>query len=84
MENRCHTTVEVVNGIIIDGDAPQCSMRGAIVDRHGHHSRFFFGNCDHDIKIQALLEIEKLKERIGLNEYKRLYPTGMELRIWDN
>lgn len=42
----------------------------------------FNGSTDAEIKEQALRYIESLKERLG-DEYKRLYPQGMELRIWE-
>lgn len=72
---------EEVRGTII-GECDSC-RRGQLFLDGRPQSRDFMGETDLDIRNQALAYIETLKSRLGMTEYKRLYPSGMELRIWD-
>lgn len=76
--DRFDKTVEQVNGKII-GDSDQ--FRGILYNGNRQQSPMFSGNTVDDIKTQATTYANKLKTD-GETEYKTLYPTGLELRIW--
>ncbi len=75
------TMIEYVNGTVIGELGP--TMRGKLYHNGRYQSEWMFGNCDVEIREKALAVIEKMKSELGA-EYKRLYPNGIELRIWDN
>lgn len=73
--------LEIVNGTVIGELGP--AMRGKLYHNGRHQSEWIFGNYDAEIREKALVIVCKMKSDLGA-EYTRLYPTGMELRIWDN
>jgi hypothetical protein len=42
----------------------------------------FIGDNDSDVREKAIAYVGELKTRLGA-EYARIYPDGLELRIWD-
>jgi hypothetical protein len=42
----------------------------------------FIGDNDESVRAKALAYVEQLKLRLG-TEFQRLYPLGLELRIWN-
>jgi hypothetical protein len=75
------TMLEIVNGTVIGEIGP--IMRGKLYHEGRYQSAWIFGNYDSEIRENALALIEKMKAEQG-PEYARLYPNGLELRIWDN
>ncbi|MFH1664894.1 MAG: hypothetical protein ABIA77_01985 [Candidatus Omnitrophota bacterium] len=73
--------LEIVNGIVIGELGP--IMRGKLFHKGRYQSEWMFGNYDTEIREKALAVVEKMKAAMG-DEYRRLYPDGLELRIWDN
>lgn len=69
--------VEQVHGTIIGGD----HSTGELFHEGRSQSHRFYGS-DSEIREQAIAHIETMKTRLGA-EYRRLYPNGLELRIWD-
>lgn len=68
---------EVVHSEIIGGDE---SIGQLFYEGRPQGGRFY-GN-DEQIREQAKSYISALKVHLA-SEYQRLYPTGLELRIWD-
>jgi hypothetical protein len=75
------TMLEIVNGTIIGELGP--TMRGKLYHKGRYQSSWILGNYDAEIREKALVVIGKMKSDMGA-EYGRLYPNGLELRIWDN
>ena len=73
--------MEIVNGTVIGEIGP--AMRGKLYHENRPQTEWIFGNYDSEIRAKALVMIEKMKAEQG-PEYGRLYPSGLELRIWDN
>jgi hypothetical protein len=73
--------LEIVNGTIIGEIGP--AMRGKLYHNGRPQTEWMVGNSDTEIREKALVVIEKMKADLG-PEYARLYPDGLELRIWDN
>ena len=73
--------LEIVSGTIIGELGP--TMRGKLYHNHRPQTEWILGNYDEDIRVKAQNIIEKMKTDLG-PEYVRLYPVGLELRIWDN
>jgi hypothetical protein len=73
--------LEIVTGTVIGEIGPV--MRGKIYYAGRPQTEWIFGNYDSEIREKAVMIIEKMKAELG-QEYARLYPNGLELRIWDN
>ncbi len=69
--------IETVSGIII-GDIYSTGQ----LFHEGRPQGGRYNGTDAEIREQAIAYVETLKARLG-DEYRRLYPSGMELRIWD-
>lgn len=69
--------VDVVNGTVI-GDM---YSTGQLFNEGRPQGPRFIGNDD-EIRQKAQAYADRLKTQLGA-EYRRLYPNGMELRIWD-
>jgi len=70
--------LEIVSGEII-GDIYRT---GQLFNDGRPQGPRFNGDNDADIRQQAQAYADRLKSQYG-PEYARLYPQGMELRIWD-
>lgn len=70
--------IESVSGCIV-GDH---HSTGQIFHEGRPQSGHFNGTTDADIREQAKAHVVTLKARLG-PEFARLYPNGLELRIWD-
>jgi hypothetical protein len=73
--------LEIVSGTIIGELGP--TMRGKLYHNDRPQTEWIFGNYDEEVREAALGIIGKMKTDLG-PEYARLYPAGLELRIWDN
>jgi hypothetical protein len=72
--------IEEVNGIIIGGEW----KTGKIFRNNKQFDTIsFIGDTDEEVMEKAGQYINKLKLRIGMDEYKRLYNDGFELRVYD-
>lgn len=70
--------MEVVNGTIIGG----IWYSGQLFHNGRPQYEKFYGDNDSEIREQAVAFVERLKVDLG-DEYKRLYPNGFELRIYE-
>lgn len=70
--------IENVRGVII-GDY---QVSAQLYHENREQGPRFHGDNDADVRAKAEAYVEQLKTRLGA-EYRRLYPNGMELRIWD-
>lgn len=70
--------VENVRGVII-GDQWKT---GELFHEGRSQSQQFIGANDAEVKTKAIAHVETMKARLGA-DYRRLYPNGLELRIWD-
>ncbi len=66
------------NGIIIGGEY----KKACLFNEDRQQGPSFYGDTDEDLIKQATAYTSKLKTDLG-EEYKRLYPNGFELRIYD-
>ena len=70
--------LEITNAVII-GDT---HTTGQLFHEGRAQGPRFIGSTDAEVRAQAQEYVDHLKAAYG-REYKRLYPNGMELRIWD-
>jgi hypothetical protein len=68
--------VEEVRGVIIGGD----HSTGQLFYEGRPQSGMFYGT-EEEVNTEARARADKLKHRLG-DEYRRLYPKGLELRIF--
>lgn len=70
--------IEVVSGTIV-GDF---QVSAQLYHQGREQGPRFHADNDAQARVKAQEYVEQLKVRLG-SEYRRLYPNGMELRIWD-
>jgi hypothetical protein len=73
--------IETVNGTII-GDV-DASQRGQLFHQGRAQGGVFTAATDAELVTIAKVKAEAMKQIYGSSEYARLYPNGLELRIWD-